>query len=301
MSQPPRKHHYLPEFYLKNWANQNGRVWEFSRPHKSVVARERYPSETGFERHLYSVSSRSDSTSKQHLESDVFSPLDNDAAVALAHLGELGTKPSDENLTKAWCRFLVSQLYRNPSAIRFLRQKVRSLDTERLEEEYQRRRSANDPSTVREYMATLDDEFHEESFAKLLPKLLISANMIGLLSRMQWRVIRLKRSIHGLLTSDRPLVLSNGLLQPQGFMTLPIGVNAFFLATQDTVIADAFQHQCDQGRFDHSLNDAVVRQSATLVVAASEHHRRFVENRLGLDAQSWNEGSAAPLTWRAPV
>ena len=30
------KHHYLPVFYLKQWAGKDGRLCEFSRPYKNV-------------------------------------------------------------------------------------------------------------------------------------------------------------------------------------------------------------------------------------------------------------------------
>lgn len=48
----PKKHHFLPEFYLKSWADPEGRVWSFRRPHRQLDAKLVYPSETGFVPHL---------------------------------------------------------------------------------------------------------------------------------------------------------------------------------------------------------------------------------------------------------
>jgi hypothetical protein len=39
-----QKHHYIPEFYLKQWAGSDGRLCEFNRPHKKVVAQMKHPS-----------------------------------------------------------------------------------------------------------------------------------------------------------------------------------------------------------------------------------------------------------------
>ena len=47
------KHHYLPVFYLKHWAADDGRLCEFSRPYKEVKPKRRFPDETGFIRGLY--------------------------------------------------------------------------------------------------------------------------------------------------------------------------------------------------------------------------------------------------------
>jgi hypothetical protein len=48
-----QKHHYIPKFYLKQWAGPDGRICEFSRPHKEVKPRMVFPDGTGYERGLY--------------------------------------------------------------------------------------------------------------------------------------------------------------------------------------------------------------------------------------------------------
>ncbi|HLY79809.1 MAG TPA: DUF4238 domain-containing protein, partial [Caulobacteraceae bacterium] len=47
------KHHYIPKFYLRQWANPDGNVCEFSRPHKIVKPRTVNPDGTGYVRGLY--------------------------------------------------------------------------------------------------------------------------------------------------------------------------------------------------------------------------------------------------------
>jgi hypothetical protein len=52
MSSEP-KHHYIPVFYLKQWAQTDGQICEFSRPYKEVKPRRTYPDGTGYVRGLY--------------------------------------------------------------------------------------------------------------------------------------------------------------------------------------------------------------------------------------------------------
>jgi len=47
------KHHYIPIFYLKQWAASNGQVCEFSKPYKIVKPRRTHPDGTGYVRGLY--------------------------------------------------------------------------------------------------------------------------------------------------------------------------------------------------------------------------------------------------------
>ena len=49
------KHHYVPVLYLSQWADGNGRLYEFSRPagRSDVSARPTSPRGTGYERGLY--------------------------------------------------------------------------------------------------------------------------------------------------------------------------------------------------------------------------------------------------------
>jgi hypothetical protein len=51
---PPRKHHYIPAFYLKQWAGADKKVCEYKRaaPYK-IVPHRRAPEGTGYERDLY--------------------------------------------------------------------------------------------------------------------------------------------------------------------------------------------------------------------------------------------------------
>jgi len=42
------KHHYIPVFYLKQWAGVDGRVCEFSKPYDRVKPRRAHPDGTAY-------------------------------------------------------------------------------------------------------------------------------------------------------------------------------------------------------------------------------------------------------------
>jgi Protein of unknown function (DUF4238) len=49
----PRDHHFIPAFYLKNWAGRDGKLIEYRRLRGRLVTKWVGPRATGFERDLY--------------------------------------------------------------------------------------------------------------------------------------------------------------------------------------------------------------------------------------------------------
>lgn len=83
----PWRHHFVPAFYLRRWANRERKLVEFSKPFgDQVKAKRRYPEETGFGAHIYNVRSNCGDI-VSCLESDFFKELDTLASEAL-HLIE---------------------------------------------------------------------------------------------------------------------------------------------------------------------------------------------------------------------
>jgi hypothetical protein len=49
------KHHYIPAFYLKQWAGTDGRLCEMSGPYDVVKPKQVHPDGTGYARGLYTL------------------------------------------------------------------------------------------------------------------------------------------------------------------------------------------------------------------------------------------------------
>lgn len=53
MDNPPRRHHYLPEFYQRKWRDQDKQVERYELINGKVVRRRVFPSAAGFQENLY--------------------------------------------------------------------------------------------------------------------------------------------------------------------------------------------------------------------------------------------------------
>jgi len=77
------KHHYVPQFLLRRWCDETGRLQSFSVRDGRVLSSARAPEYTGYESALYAVVANALGIDDDHIEKRFFSPLDNSAAVAL--------------------------------------------------------------------------------------------------------------------------------------------------------------------------------------------------------------------------
>jgi hypothetical protein len=87
-------------------------------------------------------------------------------------------------------------------------------------------------------------------------------------------------SSHSLLTSDRPLVMTNGISGPGKHLSVPIGPSLLFIAADDPAEVQRLSRH-DQDALAMVTNDHVVRQARKFVWGIDACHLRFVERRLG--------------------
>jgi len=79
----PRKHHYIPQFYLKKWARPDGRVLCYKRiPTGAVIADWVTPKSTAYEVDLYTLKHLPEDI-RQAIEKNVTADVDNRAAAAM--------------------------------------------------------------------------------------------------------------------------------------------------------------------------------------------------------------------------
>jgi hypothetical protein len=113
-------HHYLPQFYLRQWVGDDGKLWRCRREPSGVVSEKAVaPRATAFEPDLYAIRDATgiDVYDPHIIETEFFSGIDSDAA--LVHqklLGPLPVRLSDED-RHAWALFLMSLLERTPARL----------------------------------------------------------------------------------------------------------------------------------------------------------------------------------------
>src|SRR3954447_16382409 len=114
MKQLP-KHHYVPVFYLKEWAVLDKKVYAFKRVHgNKVVATPKPPTHTGYHRGLYWLEG-ADPEISNRIETILMARIDSNAAVA--HQIILANKIADlqKVVRFAWARFVIGLLLRTPA------------------------------------------------------------------------------------------------------------------------------------------------------------------------------------------
>ena len=113
------KHHYVPQFFLKRWADGAGKVHVFQLRNGEIVSRARRPEYTGFEYDLYGLVANALGVGQDHLEKRLFGPIDSNAAIVLDKLERHQVLSEDEHI--AWTFFLSSLRMRRPDVLAFLR------------------------------------------------------------------------------------------------------------------------------------------------------------------------------------
>lgn len=297
----PIKHHYLPEFYLRRWIGSDGKLTEFRRPHRNLVERRKHPAETGFERELYSIKTRDDAAARQELETGFLRKVDNDAAQALLYLEQERGEPPPERLRDGWIRFVMSLLHRSPARVAKMRRRITEHEVEvlaNMKRRWSSVRGPSDPASYEDYVASPEAKtLVEENLAKLLADMMDSEMIGNALAQMHWGFARLGTQRFGLMTSDDPVMLSNGIGTSNGFVALPTSPSSFFIAANRLEVIEAFRSQTNRA-LELAFNDAVVRQAHHLVIAPDRRQFRFVENRLRQSGGALDEDR---LTWNSPL
>ena len=112
------KHHYVPQFLLRRWANASGKLYVFALRNGRLVCKDRSPEYTGYENRLYAIIANAFGLSTDVLERKIFAPIDSDASQVLQKLENHEALTADEHV--AWTLFLSSLGVRQPNVLPFL-------------------------------------------------------------------------------------------------------------------------------------------------------------------------------------
>jgi hypothetical protein len=220
---PPWRHHYAPQLYLRQFTDREGLLWEYKRePSGRLTERRVTPKRTGFAKNLYSFRGNGPFFRRRPdlIETDFFRVLDNDAARVLRKiLGGIGLPLSDEDRT-IWALFLNSILERN---VRVLRE--RDAQAPAIVEKILAPHRAKDPAFV-EKVGRLADPLAmaQNAIREHMVNEIRRADVVNYFKGLKWDMVCLGPETE-LLTSDAPLVI-NGVerqgTRPIRMMTLAL-------------------------------------------------------------------------------
>jgi uncharacterized protein DUF4238 len=223
------KHHYVPVFYLREWAGGDGRLAEFSRPTGAEVkSRPAGPRGTGYVRGLYRFEG-ADEDAAEAFERLFFGHVDSQAKQALdIHLGRSQEK-WDGDSRSAWSRFIIGMLYRNPERIASLRNYIEDIALDNYEAgraEYEAQASERDPPFLDYLVKKIAYDALDWTTT------ILNNEKIGLhLNHMRWAVRDVTDSGLKLFTSDWPVLMTNGLVGEKAHLVMPINPFKAFIAS----------------------------------------------------------------------
>lgn len=286
---PPRKHHYIPVFYLSRWATgADGRLCQYSKPYDRVVANRRHPEATGFVERLYELEGLGEDLAQQ-VESKFFSPVDSAAADALVLMEAEGNRAKwDSRRRSAWSRFLHGMLVRAPEDIEEFKSGWRKLMLSDKNGEWQARyeeiKKPSDPPTYQEYMAAIPAANHNRSAMQALTGIIDGENVGLKMNHLVWAVIDTPADEYPLLTSDRPIIRTNGMLAENGHLVIPIGPRKMFVAAKDQA-ALAVVRSIKLPQLVREANRQVCDYAVKYVYGIDDSQLEFVRKHFGTKQQ----------------
>lgn len=229
----PTNHHYLPEFHLKRWADEQGRIFRFTKPHDALVTRHVFPSQLGFERNLYTVIDPS-SNEPFELETKFFQNVDSQAATAVRKITEKSALGEDE--LRSWAIYVRSLMHRTPDdLVRFRNAALAQLKTTT--------RMLAENASIQPALAARTEFDDELIILKTLRRIILNENILSLLVKCHWVAIDLTQANHTLMISDHPVIQTNGLLVEGGHIAMPISPCLLCLGAPNKATVDLIASQ----------------------------------------------------------
>jgi len=279
---PPHKHHFVPQFWIKNWAGADDQVQRFRNPYRQVIASERkYPAAVGWHDKLYEIPTHG----KKLLDFETlfFKKVDQ-AAFDLFEKLKTQSAPSLGPIeTEALAVFLITLLHRSPAGMLAMRKLSRHMEREIREElrpRYSELKKRGDPPTVEEYEALQDPDSYLDYLAGVFRTVVMSDKIANMLVQLSWRRVLIPDNMRNLLLGDDPLIRTNGIAQPEGHVAFPLTPK---IAIFGTFCSNHFDELMDQPlkNIVRQMNTQAVETARHFVVDRDERQLSFVSNRFG--------------------
>ena len=211
--------------------------------------------------------------------------VDNYAALALQVLLDPDGGPArlTDRLKVYWARFLHCLVLRNPQYLAAMEALLVQHAQGPLEEhraDYERLRTERDPPTFDEFLVKFRANPLNTSAARIIHRIIDSNTVIGHMCSMPWHVVRFDNSPHLLLTSDRPIIMTNGINVPNGHIAIPISPTHLFIAFNDD---DGYRkvYSTPTKELIRTNNTRMAEQAHEYVYGFSDASLSFISSRLG--------------------
>jgi hypothetical protein len=113
-----------------------------------------------------------------------------------------------------------------------------------------------------------------------LPTLINSKVVIGHITKMDFHTIEISETRHAFLTSDRPIMMTNGLDKPEHHIMMPISPTRLFMAVRTPEIFHRTK-SIPPNELVRLSNARVTLQARKYVYGVDNSQIRFAHNRMG--------------------
>jgi len=235
---PAIRHHYVPQFYLRRWADTDGKVWEYRREPSGMVSERRVsPRATAFRDELYTERAGdpgASTTQPDWFETKVLGPVDCRAAPVLEKLVS-GSPPCLSDQEKAdWAAFINAQLERGLYTMADREAEIPRIVTARTQELLNRYR--ND-SAERQHQ--LHEALSEQDFCAVARNALLihmakeiqDQTVLNAFVGYRWMLLRPEPITF--VTGDDPIVVNGGQSERPIFLfTMALSPQVLFVASK---------------------------------------------------------------------
>jgi hypothetical protein len=181
----------------------------------------------------------------------------------------------------AWSRFLVGLLIRSPAMVRNVYNRMvtpGSKEYKELSREFRR-----------DFPAQRYQDIAPESMKRAallsVAKLCQNFEVEQMIDQMRWSVYDLGSPELRFFTSDRPIIMSNGLGKKHGHLAIPIGPRKLFLAFANAEI-QADINSRSPWEIVENVNKAVVRNAVEVAWDRTNFRLPFVQEHLSANAKN---------------
>jgi hypothetical protein len=273
------KHHYVPQFMLRRWCNDAGKLPSFSVRNGRVLHSSLAPRYTGYENALYAVVANALGIDEDYLERNLFSPIDSNAAIALGKIERREAISEDDKV--AWAFFLNSLRLRQPDVLAHLRSEGLKM-LKSLLAAGDAALPADAPTTEEWLNRNHPGMLEVESLASWLPRMVMHDEMTDRFAELHWWVLEFAPEAPKLLLSDLPIHWEGGVKTDNFFIHMPIAPDRLFIGTASEA-TERYLDGIPRAELIRRVNRGSLASSSVRIWGAdADEGRAFIEANLDI-------------------
>ena len=271
-------HHYIPQFLLRGWCNQSGRLTVYSRQQKRIATSTLNPRSTAFEPNLYTYE-QVPPEKRNAIENDFMGRIDAAAALIVQKMLNGGLPNLAVEERSDFTRFLLSLRARHPDAVALMKVKGQEgliAALERDPEEYEAARGRSSAATLAEWTRQNAPSLIQNFGVSLVPGVIIDDRTGAHVFNMPWWTHDLRDANTDLLLSDRPCLLEGDAIAGQCVIALPLSPVTLFLACNRRPQMQVLRSM-PVTRLVKTINRASVGYAASRIYSTGAHHLPLIK------------------------